>query len=372
MESEPMFSSSSVYVTAPNTPNPITKSNSLEFSTSAPVSPRRKTGDSGSNFDDFEFETGKIFSGRLQFEEIGLCSGSPHGDQEDIGFADKLRDQSRGDSFPAIAFADELFLNGLVMPLKLPPRLQYDSDSNSFSQWPTSLASSPKSPRMACRFPFVRKNAWNDGFDPFMVALQKVKEEKTGRNGQHRRSRSHSPFRIVSKSPSDLGSRNKDLYNKEDISTHSYSGPLEFKGSAYARWVRDQTREALNQQEPTSPGEFIFGQPATPVKLENSKENVAGENGANGETKVQKLKGFLLRYASFGREKSGNLVIKKGTEAKKPSYFSKLSFKFKQNGNGSGKKKMPSDKSMAVVEYKPSTSFALCLGYGVGSSKKVN
>ncbi|XP_073148165.1 uncharacterized protein [Henckelia pumila] len=355
-----MFPSPSVYVTAPNTPNPITKSSS-----SAPVSPRRKTGDSGWNVDDFEFETGKMFSGQLQFEEIRPSSGSPNGDQEDIGLGDQPKSRGRGDSLPAMAFADELFSNGLVMPLKLPPRLQYDSDFNSFSQRSTSLASSPKSPRMECRFPFGRKNAWNDGFDPFIVALQKVREEKS----QHRRSRSHSPFRIVSKCPSDLCIRNKDIYDKEDIPTHRYSGPLEFKGSAYARWVRDQTREALNQQEPASPRGFIFGQPATPVELEHTKENVVGGNVASGETKVQKLKGFLLRYASFGKEKSANLVVKKGTEAKKPSYFSKLSFKFKQNGNGSGKKRMPSDKSMAVVEYKPSTSFALCLGYGVASPK---
>ncbi|KZV44447.1 hypothetical protein F511_19348 [Dorcoceras hygrometricum] len=354
-----MLSSPSVYATAPNSPNPVTKSNSMEFSSSAPVSPRRKTGDLGSDFDEFEFETSKIFGGQSQFD----------GDQEDDGVGDEWKIRGRGDSLPAMAFADEIFLNGLVMPLKLPPRLQYDGDFSSFSQRSSPLVSSPKSPRMACRFPFGRKSGWNDGFDPFLVALQKVREEKAGRSGQRRRSRSHSPFRIVSKCSSDLGSRSTELSDKENIPTHRYSGPLECKGSAYARWVRDQTREALNQQENMSPRGYIFGQPATPVKLEHIHENVAGGNGANGETKVQKLKGFLLRYASFRREKSASAVVKEGTVSYRPSYFSKLSFKFKQNGNGSGKKRMPSDKSMAVVEYKPSASFALCLGYGVGSPK---
>ncbi|KAK6119818.1 hypothetical protein DH2020_046443 [Rehmannia glutinosa] len=220
-----------------------------------------------------------------------------------------------------MSFADELFFNGLVMPLKLPPRLQYDTDSNSFSH-----KSPVSSPRTVCKIPFTRKNSWNDDFDPFMVALQKVREEKRGRNSHHRRSRSYSPFRALSKcSSSDCTNNENSPIEPMQVKAQGFSGPLDFKGSAYARWVRDQTREGLS---PKSPKRFLFGQRVRPLR---------NDQDGPGQPKEK-----------YVRKKSGDVE-------------KQLSFKFKENGHSNGKRKM------AVVEYKPSV--ALCLGYGVESPK---
>lgn len=371
-------SSPCAYMTAPTSPNEYSRSSSMELYYSAPASPRRKAcyttiktsdDDLGSNLDDFEFETSKRFSGQLQFE----TSESPVGGGR--GHEARQEYRERGDSLPAMAFADELFLNGLVMPLKLPPRLQYDSDFNSFSQ-----KSPVSSPRTVCKIPFARKSSWNDDFDPFMVALEKVRDEKRGRNSHCRRSRSYSPFRAISKCSSDtadyccnqdLPKGNSPIMEPMQVPAPSYSGPLDFKGSAYARWVRDQTRQGLS---PKSPRGFLFRQRVRPLKIEHDgsdkptspKEKSVEKNCRNvEESKVQKLKGFLLRYASFGRENSGSKQTKTSSEAPKPSYFGRLSFKFKGNAHGNGKRKMPADTKMAVVQYKP--SIAVCLGYGIGS-----
>ncbi|KAL0419493.1 UNVERIFIED_CONTAM: hypothetical protein Sradi_1362800 [Sesamum radiatum] len=115
LEAQPSNTSSPcLYATAPNSPNE--HSRSMEFYYSAPASPRRKPGDPNvgrtgddhrsKNLDDFEFETSKKFSGPLSVE---MCENSES----------PVR-RERGGSLPSMAFADELFLNGLVMPLKLP------------------------------------------------------------------------------------------------------------------------------------------------------------------------------------------------------------------------------------------------------------
>ncbi|CAA2991959.1 Hypothetical predicted protein [Olea europaea subsp. europaea] len=108
----------------------------MEFYYSALASPSRKIwipskqkDDQNSDFDDFEFETSNKFSGCLAFEWSKKFEGS--GCNQDVTI--KERHREREDSLPSMAFADELFLNGLAMPLELPPRLQYDIDAQSIS-----------------------------------------------------------------------------------------------------------------------------------------------------------------------------------------------------------------------------------------------
>lgn len=266
-----------------------------------------------------------------------------------------------------MAFAEDLFFNGLAMPLKPPPRLR------------SSPLSSPKSPRTVRRILFSRKNSWNDDFDPFAVALEKVREEKRGRNSHHRRSRSYSPFRALSRSSSTVtvDDSSQDLSIEPTaaamtmtvpVPAPSHSGPLDFKGSGYARWVRDQTRHGLS---PKSPSSFLFKQRVRPLNGSlPAEKDVAKKRGNAEESKVKKLKGLLVRYASFGKGNGGNKQTKTSTEVRNLSYFSRLSFKLKGNAHGnSTKKKIPEDTKMTVVQYKP--SIAVCLGYGVGSTVKV-
>ncbi|KAL2535931.1 uncharacterized protein Fot_17322 [Forsythia ovata] len=286
----------------------------------------------------------------------------------------KERYHKREDSLPCMAFADELFLNGLVMPLKLPPRLQYDSDVHSISQ--RSFASTPRSPRTTCRIPFARQNAWDDDFDPFTVALKKVREEKKGND--HRRSKSHSLF-TTSKSKCSTPREGSPMSSQVQVSTPTYSMPMESKGSAYARWVRNQTKEVgLSPKGPKSPRGLFFGGRVRPVQTESEGSNkpfsTTGIHGENAvENKVQKFKGLLLRFATFGREKSKSKQTKKTSEPWTPRKFRQSSFRFEGNGCVVGKETMPSDANMAVAEYKKpmKPTLALCLGYGVESPRNM-
>lgn len=321
----------------------------MEFYYSAPASPRRNRGPA---LDEFEFETSRRFDEHPLSESSGPFVVSGGGSHD------------RRESLPAMAFAEDLFFNGLVMPLKPPPRLH------------TSPLSSPKSPRTVCKIPFSRKNSWNDDFDPFTVALEKVREEKRGRNCHHRRSRSYSPFRVLSRSSSTVTADDhsqdlsiepmaKTTATTVTVSVPSHSGPLDFKGSAYARWVRDQTMHGLS---PKSPSSFLFRQRVRPLNGSSPAEKDVGKKrGKAEESKVKKLKVLLVKYASFGRGNGGNKQTKTSTEVRNLSYFSRLSFKLKGNAHGSNtKKKIPDESKMAVVQYKP--SIAVCLGYGDGNT----
>jgi hypothetical protein len=77
----------------------------------------------------------------------------------------------------AAAFADELFRAGVLLPLRLPPRLQRPARSAG-----ASAATSP-----------VCRAAKHGGFDPFTAALEKVRED--GGGAAPRRSRSLSLLR---------------------------------------------------------------------------------------------------------------------------------------------------------------------------------
>ncbi|KAL1347954.1 hypothetical protein HN51_023957 [Arachis hypogaea] len=206
------FSDEFGYMTAPT--SVASSCNNEKFFYSAPTSPSRriiKLGansccqtshtsprtiqdeDDGrySNLDEFEFETSRRFTGYLDTKKS----------QKDDDFD--------GDSLQTMAFADELFNDGKVLPLepppplKLPPRLiQNNGDCGSVvMSAQSSTLTSPKSPALVLRLlPFSRHSLWNDEFDPFVAALEKVKDDKRGNSNSKaknglRRTRSLSPFR---------------------------------------------------------------------------------------------------------------------------------------------------------------------------------
>ncbi|KAL5228067.1 hypothetical protein ABZP36_016332 [Zizania latifolia] len=89
------------------------------------------------------------------------------------------------------AFADELFREGVLLPLKLPPRLQRPSVSAeaSAATSPTAMSASKAN---SSRSPFASRRK-NGGFDPFAAALEKVRRDVS--TGPMRRARSLSPLR---------------------------------------------------------------------------------------------------------------------------------------------------------------------------------
>ncbi|GAB4835298.1 hypothetical protein Ancab_000207 [Ancistrocladus abbreviatus] len=126
--------------------------------------------------DDFEFEAGQ--NQEKQYKQKLLQNGK---------------------ILPPMAYADELFGEGKVLPLKLPPRLQH-VNSNKKHRNHGSNASSPGALSSGLKMPFSRQTLWNDDFDPFSVALEKVKDN--GRmlkikGNQLRRAKSLSPLKNI-------------------------------------------------------------------------------------------------------------------------------------------------------------------------------
>ncbi|PKU69699.1 hypothetical protein MA16_Dca021059 [Dendrobium catenatum] len=86
-------------------------------------------------------------------------------------------DHHDSDNKPPMAFADDLFYNGKLVPfyppsLKLPPRLQVVGGGGASPRSPRT-ASSPKSPRK------VRGIMVGKDFDPFMAAVERIRKEDT-------------------------------------------------------------------------------------------------------------------------------------------------------------------------------------------------
>ncbi|CAK9314244.1 unnamed protein product [Citrullus colocynthis] len=144
---------------------------------SAPSSPKQCKSPIGhsrpnSTLDEFEFGT----SSRFNLNDVDF-------DLEDrTEKQNKKRIQIEDESLPAMAFADELFSDGKVLPLpprlKIPPPHERHNESRSNK---SSTVSSPRSPVSAFKIKFVHQNLWNDEFDPFLVALQSVKKDEAGK-----------------------------------------------------------------------------------------------------------------------------------------------------------------------------------------------
>lgn len=335
--------STSPYVTAPTSPT----SYMVQYYHSAPASPGKKVGtdgrDCGLTLNDFEFETSKKFG--TSCAEFDTCNDNFEDDQS---WGEKRRE--RGGSLPEMAFADELFSNGHVMPLKLPPRLQCERDIKlCTSQRP--ITCSTISPSAMVKSPFARRDV-----DPFVVAMQKVmKEENRGRdstsNHNHRRTRSHSPFRAQN-FECNIEEMREEIVSMSPIqpSSPNTRKPIESKakGASYGRWVLDHSMTI-------GPNPKGSKKPKNKLTSNGVAQN-SNEKMMFVQTKMQKFKGMLVRYATFGKETNPISALWK------PNYFKKLSFKLKGSKKVSG-----GETNLVIVKYKP----ALCLGYGLESPRKM-
>ncbi|PON75715.1 hypothetical protein PanWU01x14_039750 [Parasponia andersonii] len=158
-----------------------------ELSQTEPTTPTTTTTyeDCGANYnlDEFEFDKSRRF---LQFDDLESVQ------EPETPTAHEL---------PVMSFADELFCDGKVVPLALPPQLKLPprlcGGNNNFGGQSIGAAVSSSLPRTplqsVLKLPFPRQCLWNDDFDPFTVAIENVTEGKRGKN--HRRARSLSPLR---------------------------------------------------------------------------------------------------------------------------------------------------------------------------------
>lgn len=381
--SHELLQHASSYQSAPT--SPTGKGRALQFYT-APSSPTKEGGNDTfdpefgkSNLDEFEFSTSEKFSDYIDLEISQnfeyFVENQPR--QENQGKPKR----ERGGSLPTMAFADELFYNGLVMPLKPPPRLQTSQEKASFSQG--SIPSSPKSPHSSgFKVPFVRRAAWNDGFDPFTVALQKVSEDSRGRasnaGNRHRRTRSHSPFRTNNSGRWNQHEEKMDEHLDQRVLAQKFGLPKEPKGSPYARFVIDQNKQVEQRGKGRKkPQKLQSGRRIGPVKMDHEENGeVRGNNVVVIESGVKRIRSFLLKYASFGRENNEERASNQVSTLSKPrsSYFKKLSFKIKGNASGNLKKRGPGmEPKMQIIEYKhKKPALALCLGYGFEHHKNMD
>ncbi|XWS28355.1 hypothetical protein CRYUN_Cryun25bG0061300 [Craigia yunnanensis] len=317
------------YMSAPVCPRRISLEGLCFFS--VPTSPTRSNlkpdtepttpktcEDSSSHIDEFEFETSPFDVREYEVESEQKSESKvekPH------------KNHGRKESFPAMAFVDELFSDGKVMPLKPPPRLQYPNDKRFDEQ--SSTLSSPRSPTGFLRLlPFQRRSLWNDDFDPFMVALENVKEEKVGKSQakSHRRARSMSAFKEIGpKGANDLSGSSQQKINQMGLilptqqSEPNLNKRMENNESDFCMWIPNKNRqmghqEQVNQVKKSSlksaePKGVLFARRARLVKVGHEQPRKpslitpkveAGESAKESgltctkKTKSQKIKNFLL------------------------------------------------------------------------------
>ncbi|KAG8488725.1 hypothetical protein CXB51_016687 [Gossypium anomalum] len=354
MEMTPQTPNDPFYMSAPASPNRI----SLEVEGlcffSVPTSPTRRAlkvaYETSPNVDEFEFETSRRFNV----------------DEYEPEFQPEEPNQNHGgvkELLPTMAFADELFADGKVMPLKPPPRHQY---SNSFT-W-----SSPRSPPTGVlRLPFQRRSLWNDDFDPFMVALKNVKEENQVRT--HRRSRSMSPFRERGTTPKE---------------TNDYSGTSQHRINQMGlilprkQSVPDQNRQMGRQQQVkkgelklAEPKGVLFARRARLVKVGNGKptkpsemdscSTMEGGDAHAKQTKGQKIKNFLFRSGSMRNENKPKCCAN-GTQSR-PKLKRKFSLKAMGITQYKEEKRVPEVTLTTLIQYRP--KLLLCMGYGAKYAK---
>ncbi|KAK6925526.1 Protein of unknown function DUF1645, plant [Dillenia turbinata] len=294
---------------APASPSRFTR-NTMYFY-SMPSSPRRD--------DEFEFETSRKFAADGLF------------DHESVKNPQLVMKQQ-------MAFADELFFNGLVLPmkspqLKLPPRLQNGGGAGSNGldyQFHSPAPSSPRSPSSLLKISFPRKHLWNDDFDPFLTALESVKEEQKDRNTKENHfRRAWSLFPLANASPS-AGSKN-DQGEKMGIENHTHPN------------------------EKTVPTESK--DPKLSTFLE-SPEKI-------GRTRKQRMKEFLHRSASTGRDTSEEGKLKHQTwPLLKSKYWKSISFlKCREAASRKEKKNIPTEVDTLAL-YPPKMVIS-CLGFSM-------
>ncbi|XP_031256095.1 uncharacterized protein LOC116114082 [Pistacia vera] len=376
----------SFYLTAPTSPKRLSM-DGLSFY-SAPTSPTTKPfksfydletepttpnpyEDANSGFIDFEFETSRRFNLPDYDHDFET---SPTFEMPCLQQKQQEKEHCKGSSLPAMAFADELFCNGKVMPLKLPPRLQYGNSVEN-----NSTFSSPRSPSGRLKFPFQRRSLWNDDFDPFMVALETVKQEQ--REKTHRRARSMSPLRV--RGPEKHANSSISFKNHQDVKQPrpNLDGQMELNGSGPCSiWApnqkgnmgRHEQRSPIRLAEPKG---VLFARHARLVKMGHEKLGKPSlRNGPEpGETqedpkegtrgsKREKIKKFLLKSASIGRRGNEEKAKDESETLPKRSYTRKFSFKSMKLAQYNEEKRVSEVTKMTIMQYRP--KLFLCMGNG--------
>lgn len=375
------------------------------FFYSAPASPKTEPpspGASSNDGGDFEFETSRHFADIVLENPV---KRQQHPRREEPQPRERPREP------PCMAFADELFCDWKVKPLKLPPRLQNDGADGSRLQTPgASPASSPRYAGVRKRLARQR-SLWDDNFDPFEVALERVRAEE--RDSGRRRSRSLSPFRgfggaggdgdkAVGIRPSEStrwtrqGSVGEERAEagaqfwraKKKVEPVEQFGPAHDETSqtgspeeekqrqrklalAEPRGVEFARRERLvkmdNHASPCKPAFTALSGPEVVSTRDQGEEN-GGSARFTRQSNRQRIKKFLLRSTSMGRElwtKEKRGDSPSAESMRKPNILRRLSFGSagsKPSGQCSEGKEVSTAGRMTLVRYHPECCFAWAMG----------
>ncbi|KAF8009277.1 hypothetical protein BT93_J0311 [Corymbia citriodora subsp. variegata] len=380
MASFSSYGSDFSYVTAPSSPDALGMSNvSLLYST--PAGPCRENAYPPYNFDARKLDPIGSCEQRSSDSDLDFEFNTSWGHvlnagefitSQDLESPLHKRSRPRGDSTPSMAFADELFCDGKVMPLKPPPRSSYESKSGN--QSPIG-SPSPRSLRSGFKVPFQRRSLWNDDFDPFMVALENVKGDSRAKGttqvNDHRRTRLLSPFRGY-KAGSPQRSTDMRGGNHQENEQEAFQAPvkqsvesLDHANPPFSKWVPNQRKQAslqLHEQKISHSPK----QREPHGKVEEAKRE-DGECIVR-ESKRQRIRKFLLRSTS-----SSSTGTKAGDEKVRPLWRPNVnilkSLSFKSTGSGGAatqkdeQRKGSTVAKTTLVQYRP--RLFLCLGYGL-------
>ncbi|KDP43181.1 hypothetical protein JCGZ_22733 [Jatropha curcas] len=331
---------------------------------------------------DFEFETSRHFS--VMDEDVYNDSESDSDSSVDVEFhyqEPRKRQRKRHGSLPAMAFADELFCDGKVMPLNPPPCQQYSNcneNKNSKdcpSQSPNSASFSPMNPSSIFKLPFPRRNLWNDDFDPFMVALKNVKEGK-----KHRRALSMLPLRACTQWDPEEFIHENCLHSSPII--QSPIRQMEPNGSPVLLSQQTMNYGSKSPVRLAEPKGVLFARRARMVKMDYKgprpivvpvADPMVEENGGlnerpsttpgGGSKRWHKIMSFAHKNASMTKT-TGNEQKERGANAEfsRPKILRKLSLRSKKLVHGNEEKQASQMTKMTLVRYRP--KLLLCMGYG--------
>lgn len=231
------------------------------------------------------------------------------------------------------------------------------------------------------KIPFSgRRMLWNDDYDPFMAALDNVKQEKRSSATNHRRARSLSPLRT-----STINDQLKRLLQPWIHHSNQHQKPAGRKTDAnHEMGNKDHDENNLKFAERTSMklaeprGVLLFARRGRMVKMtsgERSPAPAAREESENRESKTQKIKKLLIRSVSAVKARSeedeedeelegGESKLKSKSKSKgrmrrkfslKKSYMGLIQYKRKQRG-------MSQITKMTIMQYRP--KLLLCIGFG--------
>lgn len=356
------------YVSAPTSPSRFNIENMNFYSVPTRTSPTRGLSsaqlgfaiepttptyeDAKSSFDDFEFDTSWRFSLTSNSTETYQNFENPLEHQLQQQKQERQSEDSL--SLPTMAFADDLFSDGKVLPqspLKLPPRLQYVNNKSGNQ----SLAGSPPwSPGSVFKLSFSRWSMWNDDFDPFMVALENVREKKRGKiqGHNHRRARSLSPLRAAR--PQESNYLTGSIHHQDKKLGPQI--PMEHESNAFA--TLNNPHEPIEQvgQSPkklAEPKGLSFARQVRLVKMDHEMHTKPNMTTPSGPTVKAEESGKEI-VGSFTRENK-RLNIRK--------FLFRSAIEREQNvAQCKGDKKVAKVAKMTVIQYRP--RLLLCMGFG--------